>query len=116
VGEWTLRRVLAYEHHAGSSLERIRSGMSLIERAGRPSELARGLTRHGRHLGDLPETASIAMEIAANEAAERRILTLEASALRRYWREAEELACIVDGELTPTGPMDRLRRGVVRRL
>ena len=115
-GEWALRRVLAYEHHAGSSLERIRAAMSLIERAGRPSDLARVLTRHGRHLGDLPETASIAMEIVANEAAERRLLTLEASALRRYWREAEELASIVDGELTPTGPLDRLRRGAVVRL
>jgi hypothetical protein len=56
------------------------------------------------------------MEIVANEAAERRLLTLEASALRRYWREAEELASIVDGELTPTGPLDRLRRGAVVRL
>jgi ribosomal protein L37E len=115
-GEWTLRRVLAYEHHIGSSLERIRGAMTLIERAGRPSHLARLLTRHGRHLGDFPETASIAMEIAANEAAERRLLTLEVSALRRYWREAEDLASIVDGELTPTGPLDRLRRGAVRRL
>jgi len=83
--------------------------MALIERAGRPSELAGTLARHGRRLGDLPPTATVAMDIAANEAAEKRLLALEASVLEQYWREEEELAAIVDGELTPSGPLDRLR-------
>jgi hypothetical protein len=113
--EWTLRRVLAYEHDAGHALGRIRAAMGLIERAGRPSHLARVLSRHGRYLGDLPATAAIAMEIAANEAAEQRMLTLEASALDRYWQEAEELASIVDGELTPAGSLERLRRKLAPR-
>ena len=115
-GEWTLRRVLAFQHDAGHELGRIRAALDLIEREGQPSRLARVLTRHGRHLGDLPATAAIAMEVAANEAAERRLATLEATALNHYWREAEELAAIVDGELTPGGTLDRLRRKVAQRL
>jgi len=107
--ERTLRRVLAYEHHAGVPPERVRSALLLIEQAGKPSALASTLARYGRSLGDLPSTAAIAMDIAANEAAERSLLSLEASVLEQYWHQEEELAAIVDGELTPSGPLDRIR-------
>jgi hypothetical protein len=114
--ERTLRRVLAFEHYGGAPLERVRIAMGLIERAGQPSQLAGTLARYGRHLGDLPPTASIAMDIAANEAAERKLLALEASVIERYWREEEELAAIVDGELTPSGALDRLRLRAIAEL
>lgn len=107
--ERTLRRVLAYEHWAGAPVERVRSAVALIDRAGGPSALAGTLARYGRMLGDLPAAGAVAMDIAANEAGERALLTLRASVLEQYWREEEELAAIVDGELTPSGPLDRLR-------
>jgi hypothetical protein len=107
--ERTLRRVLAYEHHAGRPEGRVRSALALIEQAGRPSALAATLARFGRSIGDLPSTAAIAMDIAANEGVERRLLSLEVSVLQQYWRQEEELAAIVDGELTPSGPLDRIR-------
>jgi hypothetical protein len=107
--ERTLRRVLAYEHFGGVAAERVQSAIALIDREGRPSALAGTLARYGRTLGDLPATGAVAMDIAANEAAERALLALETSVLEQYWREEEELAAIVDGELTPAGPLDRLR-------
>ena len=57
--------------------------------------------------------ATIAMEVAANEAREMRLLRLEMGSLEQYWREAEELASIVDGELTWISGVERMRlRGV----
>ena len=38
---------------------------------------------------------------AANEAAEQRLLQLEVAELEAVWRKEEEIAAIVDGELTP---------------
>jgi hypothetical protein len=107
--ERTLRRVLAYQHYVGAPVERVQSAVALIDRAGTPSALAGTLARYGRTLGDLPAAGAVAMDIAANEAAERALLALEASVLEQYWRQEEELAAIVDGELTPSGPLDRLR-------
>jgi len=36
-------------------------------------------------------------------------MRLEVAALEAYWREAEVLASIVDGELTPISGVERLR-------
>jgi len=114
--EQTLRRLLAYEHHPGVSEPRIRTAMSLIEREGGSSQLVRVLMRHTNQLGDLPPAASLALEVAANEARERILLRLEIAALEQYWREAEALASIVDGELTPISSVDRLRLRAVQAL
>ena len=60
------------------------------------------LIRQGKHLGEmLKRTGAIALEIAANEHAEQRLLELELADLEARWREEEELADIIDGELTP---------------
>ena len=47
---------------------------------------------------------------------ELRLLRLELRALEDYWREAEELASIVDGELTWIPTVERLRLSAVRGL
>jgi hypothetical protein len=111
--ERTLRRVLAYHHFAGASEQRVASAARLIEEAGSPQDLARILLRSSRRLGDLPRTGGIALEIAINEASEQELLELELAELEAHWRREEELAAIVDGELTPLPMLEVLRRQVV---
>jgi hypothetical protein len=55
----------------------------------------------------------LALEMALHEEAELRALRGELQTLERAWREAEEIAAIADGILTPspvTNALDRLRR------
>ena len=59
-------------------------------------------------------TASLALEIAANDDVERRLLELEAAALELRWKEEEALAAISDGELTPLARLDQLVRRIRR--
>jgi hypothetical protein len=52
----------------------------------------------------------LALEIAVSESEERRLLELRAMELEAHWRVEEELAEIVDGELTPVPLLETLRR------
>ncbi|HUF75408.1 MAG TPA: hypothetical protein VMM35_03985 [Longimicrobiales bacterium] len=108
----TLRRVLAYQHFSGASERRVRSATRLIEEAGSARDLTRIVVKDGRRLGDLQRTGGIALEIAVNEATEQRLLELELAELEAHWRREEELASIVDGELTPLPMLETLRRRV----
>lgn len=111
--EYTLRRALAYHHFEGASERTVTSATRLIQEAGSPSDLSRILLREGKHLGELGRTGGIALEIAANEATEQRLLELELSELEAHWETEEELAAIIDGELTPLPLLENLRRRVV---
>ncbi|MEX0979955.1 MAG: hypothetical protein WDZ89_02605 [Gemmatimonadota bacterium] len=111
-GDRALRRVLAYHHFAGASEKRVKSATQLIQEAGDTRGLARSVVREGKRLGDLERTPAIALEIAANEEAEQRLLELELADLETHWREEEELAAIVDGELTPLPVLETFRRRV----
>jgi hypothetical protein len=110
--ERTLRRILAYHHFAGASERRVQSAARLIQEAGSPTDLTRIVVKDGRRLGDLQRTGGIALEIATNEATEQRLLELELAELEAHWRREEELAAIVDGELTPLPLLESLRRRV----
>lgn len=111
----TLRRVLAYHHFAGADERQVFSATRLIEEAGGARDLTRLVVRDGRRLGDLQRTGAVALEIAANESAEQRLLELELAELEERWRAEEELASIVDGELTPLPLLETLRRRVTGR-
>ena len=111
----TLRRVLAYHHFAGASEHRVVSAAKLIQEAGSPQDLTRIIVKDGRRIGDLQRTGAIALEIAANEAAEQKLLELELAQLEAHWKREEELAAIVDGELTPLPLLEGLRRKVTGR-
>ena len=108
----TLKRVLAYHHFAGASERRVSAATRLIQEAGSPQDLTRIVVKDGRRLGDLQRTGVIALEIAANEAAEQRLLELELAELEAHWRKEEELAAIIDGELTPLPVLEQMRRRV----
>lgn len=111
--EYVLRRVLAYHHYSGASERRIREATRRIEEVGSSTEFRRQVVRRPVALHRLPRSTAIALEIAANEDAERRMLELELAELEAQWREEEELASIVDGELTPVPLLETLRRKVL---
>jgi hypothetical protein len=111
--EHTLRRVLAYHHFEGASERTVTSATRLIQEAGSPNDLSRILLKDGKRLGDLGRTGGIALEIAANEASEQRLLELELAELEAHWKTEEELAAIIDGELTPLPLFETLRRRVM---
>jgi hypothetical protein len=111
--EHTLRRVLAYHHFDGADDRTVTSATRLIQEAGSPEDLSRILLKNGKRLGDLGRTGGIALEIAANETSEQRLLELELAELEAHWKVEEELAAIIDGELTPLPLLEALRRKVV---
>jgi hypothetical protein len=110
--ERALRRVLAYHHFEGATEKTVFDATRLIQEAGSTTDLTRILLRDGRRLGDLGRTGGIALEIAANESSEQRLLELELAELEAHWEEEEELAAIIDGELTPLPLLESLRRRV----
>jgi hypothetical protein len=109
--ERMLRRVLAYQNFSGASEDRVRNAVSAIDQAGSPDALIRQLS--GRHFtlksAKKNQDAVIALEIAVNDEAERQLLELELAELEARWREEEEVAAIVDGELTELPLLERLR-------
>lgn len=114
-GERVLRRVLAYDHFEGASEREVKSATRLIEEAGSARALARIVVRDGRRLGDLQRTGALGLEIAANEHAEQRLLELEVADLEAAWKQEEELASIMDGELTPLPLLEQMRLKVTGR-
>lgn len=114
--ERTIQRVLAYHHFDGASEQRVRSASRLIEEAGSARDLTRILLRKGRRVGDLQRTGAIALEIAAHESSEQRFLEMELAELEAVWRKEEELAAIIDGELTDVPLLESLRRRAVGRI
>jgi hypothetical protein len=106
-----LRRALAYQHVAGASERVIRDAAREIESAGSPDEYAREVGEERASLWKLGTTRTVALEIAVNEGAERDMLQLEVRVLEQMWEKEEELARIMDEDLTPPGPLSRhLRR------
>ena len=96
----TLRRVLAYRHFAGASEGRVDKAARLIEAAGGPGRLPSRILKSATPLYDVGRIGRVALEIAIHEEHERRLLSMEIAELEAHWRREEELARIMDGELT----------------
>ena len=109
VADRVLRRVLAYQHISGASESMIRDAAGAIEAAGSPQAFRDHLAEERMTLWRLGRERSVALEIAVNESFEKRLLSLEASALEFAWRREEALARIVDDELTPNPALEELR-------
>jgi len=113
--ENVLRRLLAYLNVSGASDRRIDDAVRLIERSGSADDFARSSAAERRSFWKMGATGTVGLEIALNESVERRMLDLEARALECLWRQEEELARIIDEELTPRQILDaHLRRLPVR--
>ena len=98
--EHLLRRILAYRHYEGANESQVKASTAVIEEIGSARDLTQRLALQRIHLGELPRPYALALEIAINDETERRLLELEAAELEARWREEEELAAIVDEELT----------------
>ncbi|MDX1648107.1 MAG: hypothetical protein R3304_13250 [Longimicrobiales bacterium] len=115
VAENVLRRLLAYQNIAGASEDRITDAARRIEEAGSAGAFAERVSRQRETLWRLGSTGTVGLEIALNEAVERRLLQMEARALEFFWKREEELARIIDEELTPRKLLEaHLRRLPVR--
>ncbi len=101
VAENVLRRLLAYQNIAGASERRITEAAREIERAGSAGAFTEALTQRRSSLWKLGPVGTIGLEIALNESAERRLLEMELRAVDFLWKREEELARIIDEELTP---------------
>jgi hypothetical protein len=113
--ENVLRRLLAYQNIGGASERRIGDAARAIEHAGSAGEFAAAVTGRRETLWRMGSTQTVALEIALNETVERRLLSLEVRALEYLWKREEELARIIDEELTPRRLLEaHLRRLPVR--
>ncbi|MGW8267100.1 MAG: hypothetical protein ACWGSQ_12090 [Longimicrobiales bacterium] len=80
---------------------------SVLDRAGDPERFIANLASDLPTLGELANETRAGLLIALDEGA-------EAEALESEWREAEELAAIVDGELTEIPGFEDFRREILR--
>jgi len=76
-----------------------------LDEAGGAGEFLSGIARTGPALGELGAEVRGGLLIALDERA-------ESEALETEWKEAEELAAIVDGELTDVPGLDELKREI----
>lgn len=100
-----LRMTLAYQNFGGADARQLGAAADRIEASGGPdgylADLGRGRGQLGEFGRSRYQVAGLAFEIALNEDLERRLLQAQLEALEDEWRDAEELAAIVDRELTP---------------
>jgi hypothetical protein len=108
--ENALRRVLAYQHIQGASETTIKDAAKQIDLAGSASSYLDRAVDEKASLWKMGPTLSIALEIAVNEGAEKRMLELELQALEFMWKREEELARIIDEELTSRRRLEAHRR------
>ena len=98
--EHTLRRVLAYQHIEGASSDSIEAASHAIEASGSAQDFMHQAGDAGTSLWRMQRHHALALEIAVNEAAERRVLQRLAESYDFVWRREEALAQIIDEELT----------------
>lgn len=77
-----------------------------LDRSNGPSGMLRRLANAGLTVGEIPVTDRLALGMALDEQSEADLLEAE-------WREAEELAAIVDGQLTEVDGFAEFRRKVL---
>ncbi len=101
-----LRFGLGVVTRRGRLAETAEAGGAELEAAGGPHRFVRALGALGADLGGLDPVARAALIISLDELA-------ELEALERQWREAEEIAAIMDGELTRVPGFEAFRRKVL---
>jgi hypothetical protein len=110
--ENVLRRCLAYQNISGATERLINEAARVIEESGSSGEFAVAATERRQCLWKMGPAGTVALEIALNETVEQRMLDLEMRSIEFLWRQEEELARIIDEELTPRG----ILRAHLRRL
>jgi hypothetical protein len=109
---WTLRldgpeaenlllRGLVQHHFFGASRRSLDAAVGMIEGAGSAYSFLRTTAQRQERIRDFSREELLALEIAAAERAEGRAATAHLEANRATWTEEEELASIIDDDLTP---------------
>ena len=100
--ERVLRGYLAHAHFGGARKDVVARAADAIDAAGSAPDYVREIAAGGARLWELGQTSprSVALEIALNDDAERRLLRAEARMLERQWEEEERIAAIADRELS----------------
>ena len=101
--ELFVHRYLAHRNMFGASGRRIDDAAEQIDVAGSSTAFVSRVLRARTPLTELNKAGIVAFEMALNDESERGLLQLKVAELQARWREAEEIAAIADGELTP-GP------------
>ncbi len=114
--ENVLRRVLAYQHITGGSETLIKNAAQQIQAAGSAGEFTRRAGSGQQSLYRLGHTSTMALEIALNENVEQRLMDMEVRALEFMWKKEEDLARIIDEELSPRHIFERHMRKMPPRL
>ena len=65
------------------------------------------MTRERKSLWRMGKPRSIALKIAVNDSVERRMMELELQEIEFIWKHEEELARIIDEQLTPEDIRER---------
>jgi len=99
-GGLILFRFLAFEHYTGAPIDRVQAAARMVLDPDGPATLVGILAKHGRPLGDIPPLGVLALEMVTNAAREETLLKLELAELTFRWRQEEELAALIDGDLT----------------
>ncbi len=102
----TLRVALAIVGRKNRDPTEIVRAAGLLDRAGGPEAFVEDLARDDSTLDAIDSAERIALAIGLDEEA-------EAEALEAEWKEAEELAAIMDGELTEVPGFEEFRRRVL---
>lgn len=101
-----LRLGLSIVNRGHRDRETARTAARAVDRADGPEGLVAALSRDEPSLGELGVPERLALGMAMDEQAEAELLEAE-------WREAEELAAIVDRELTDVEGFDEFRRRIL---
>lgn len=96
--------VLPRMNWAGASRRTIREAVADLVAVGSPAEYFGVVARRSRDLGGIfvfPRVARVALEMAANEDAERHAMDEHLALLEQAWREAEAIAAVADSLFLP---------------
>jgi hypothetical protein len=106
-----LRRVLAYQHIMGAGERQVEEAARAIAQAGSARAYVEAAATGRSSIWRLGPQRALALEIALGETVEHDQMQSELTRLERQWQEEEEIARIIDEELTPRSDLQRhLRR------
>ena len=100
-GTRAAQRYLAYHNFSGAGLSELEIAVSYLDHASSATEYVERLSADGVELAALRKPDLLALEMAISETRERDLLSLEARELEARWKSEEELALIIDRELSP---------------
>lgn len=96
-----LVRALAHHNFFGAPRRRVEEAADLIEEAGSGMGYLAAVSGERRRLRQYTAVELVALEMAVTDAAEAKLAAMSLEEQRKTWEVEEQLACIIDGELTP---------------